>query len=91
MLECSFPEVKKNYDNISIPDESKILNLLDELSQHEIINLIHSSEEQKLLTISQINRLDSSYPGGLREYISRANKLLLDSKNSVDQFLDYQP
>lgn len=39
----------------------------------------------------QLMKLDSAYPGGLRNYIIKAKQLLLDSKNSVNPLEGWEP
>ena len=73
-------------------DSDTLLSLLKELNQDHIISKYsESSAEEQGAFLSQINHIETTYPGGLREYISRAKVLLENSKNNVNPYNDYTP
>lgn len=61
-----------------------------EYNQSHLIAGITDSNDLKHL-ISQVEMLDTAYPGGLLNYIQRARKLLVDSLNGVNPFSGYIP
>ena len=70
-------------------DSESILNLLEELSQEEIISRYRqASPEEQNDFIAQINRLNKACRGGIKGYLQRAKSLLEDSKNKVNNFND---
>ena len=49
------------------------------------------SNEEQLKLAEQVLHLDKVTPGGLKDYIMRARKFLIDSKNNVNPFENYKP
>lgn len=50
-----------------------------------------ASTEDRAKFIRQVALLDAQYSGGLRQYVARARKLLLQSKIGANPFKDYTP
>jgi len=76
----------------SLKNEKSSLELLKELDQTHIIELYNKSstfEKQEL--INQIELLETSYPGGIREYCKRAKMFLEASKNNENPYKMYKP
>ena len=73
-------------------DEATMLSLLKELDQQEILTRYEKctpEEKQKFLT--HFNYIESTCPGGVKDYIKRAKVLLENSKNNVNPFGDFTP
>ncbi len=69
-----------------------VIKLLQDLNQNHIIErLERASDEEKQNLVTQVNNLEKAYPGGLRQYVARASKLLIDSKNNVNPYADFKP
>ena len=64
-----------------------VIDLLEEVDQNEIINKLKlSSREEQESFIFQINELDKSCRGGLKEYLKRARILLANSEQKNNSF-----
>lgn len=75
-------------------NEKKVLSLLEELDQGQVIQEYKSekrTEEERKDFIKQINNLEKIYPGGLKEYVKRARILLNNSKNNINPYAKYKP
>ena len=74
------------------PTAPSALQILTECGQTALIEEFknRSVEDQQRLA-DQLADLNKTYPGGLKEYVSRAKQLLIDSKNGLNPFLDYTP
>lgn len=73
-------------------DAAAVLKLLEELKQDEVIKRYKSSSEKEQKDfVTQFNFLEKTCPGGIKDYVTRAKKLLEDSKNNVNPFNDYTP
>lgn len=71
--------------------EDSIVDFLNDLNQKHIADAFNTkTSNEKLRFIEQVKMLQSSYPGGIKEYISRASKLLIDSKNNVNPYMNYK-
>ena len=73
---------------------------MESLSDQEIVDLMNTPEyDQKHLfvgtdhknIIQQLRYFDKNYPGGIKNYISRARKLLIDSANSTNPLEGWTP
>ena len=75
-------------------DQQAVLKLLTELDQTLIISEFNKesrTEEERQRFIGQVNKLETVYPGGLREYVNRGKVLLNNSKNNVNPYANYKP
>ena len=73
-------------------DESTMLSLLKELDQQEILTRYEkSTQEEKKQFLTHFNYIESTCPGGVKDYIKRAKVLLENSKNNVNPFGDFTP
>jgi UDP-sugar pyrophosphorylase len=71
---------------------TNIESYLKELNQKHILEeYFKHSESEKMDFIDQINKLEKTYPGGIREYIKRAKVLLTNSKNNVNPYAKFVP
>ncbi len=76
--------MKSNYNDL--------LNYLNEINQPHIIEEFNKHcDLEKIEFIKQIDHLEKIYPGGIREYISRAKILLENSKNNVNPYSSFSP
>ncbi len=76
----------------SLKNEQKTLDLLKELDQGHIIEQYQkASNEDKQGLLAQIEVLDASYPGGIKEYCTRAKIFLEKSKNNENPYKLYKP
>lgn len=77
---------------MEINKETEILNLLKDLNQNHILEVYqkHTTEEKQAF-INQIEGLEKSYPGGIREYCNRAKIFLTKSKNNENPYEKYVP
>lgn len=48
-------------------------------------------DHKKSAFFEQVSRLNSSYPGGLESYIKNAKRLLKESRDGINPFLDFTP
>ena len=73
--------------------EEKNIQLLKETNQIKLLEKINSVKDENLLgkLNNQINQLEKTYPGGIKEYVNRAKVLLENSKNNVNPYSDYKP
>ena len=74
------------------PAAPSALQILTECGQTALIDQFNArpAEDQQRMA-AQLGELNKTYPGGLKEYVSRAKQLLIDSKNGVNPFLDFTP
>lgn len=73
-------------------NELAVLELLKELDQTHILEQFNKrSDSERSSFISQINNLETIYPGGLREYVNRGKVLLYQSKNNINPYSDFTP
>ena len=73
-------------------DEPTMLSLLKELDQQEILTRYEkSTQEEKKQFLTHFNYIESTCPGGVKDYIKRAKVLLENSKNNVNPFGDFTP
>lgn len=71
---------------------NRAIEILKLNNQSHILDKLNTaSESEKEVLSNQILSLENSYPGGIKEYINRAKKLLEDSKNNVNPYLSYKP
>lgn len=79
-------------ENSSKLNELAVLELLKELDQSHILEQFNKrSDSERSSFISQINNLETIYPGGLREYVNRGKNLLYQSKNNINPYADFTP
>jgi len=91
---------KENLDLLSSEGKSALLNLIefdqssDNPCQHDVYGSwpdVGTKDNLKINLANQIAELDSSYPGGLKSYITKARKLLQESKLGTNPFEEYAP
>ncbi len=76
----------------STSNQAKALALLKECEQHDIlVEYEKRTEAEKEAFAQQLIHLDKVTPGGLKDYIMRARRFLIDSKNNVNSFDNYKP
>jgi len=76
----------------SLKNEQKTLELLKVLDQGHILEQYNQSNDvDKQGLIDQIEVLETSYPGGIKEYCKRAKVLLEASKNNENPYKAYIP
>ncbi|KAI3941399.1 hypothetical protein MKW92_022209 [Papaver armeniacum] len=90
----SCPNLQKNLSILS-PDQIKLGKMLVEMGQ---THLFHhwtppgsDDDQEKISFFDQVNKLDTSYPGGLASYIQNARRLLADSKEGKNPFDGFTP
>lgn len=67
------------------------LNLLKELNQTHILQAYeHASEEERTKFDAQVERIEKSYPGGLKTYYHNALVLLKESAEGVNPYANYE-
>ena len=70
----------------------KALALLTECEQHDILTEYGKrSQAEKEAFAEQVIHLEKVTPGGLKDYIFRARRFLLESKNNANPFDNYKP
>jgi hypothetical protein len=70
----------------------KALALLTECEQHDILTEYGKrSQAEKEAFAEQVIHLDKVTPGGLKDYIFRARRFLVESKNNANPFDNYKP
>ena len=70
----------------------KALALLKECEQHDILAEFEKrTQAEKEAFAAQLMHLDKVTPGGLKDYIMRARRFLVESKNNVNPFDNYKP
>lgn len=74
-------------------DNAKIFDLMCDLGQEKLFENWDPSDisERHLDLLKQISDCDQQYPGGLRQYIENAQKLLLSSKNGENPYEGFVP
>jgi UDP-sugar pyrophosphorylase len=73
-------------------NKDTIMEYLKEIKQDHIVEEYSKrTDEEKNELINQVNNLENIYPGGLREYIKRAQVLLHNSKNNINPFSKFTP
>ena len=80
--------------NILSPKEKELANILIEAGQGHLFqdwDPIGVNDEQKHEFFQQIQQLNSSYIGGLSNYIERAKVLLAKSKSGDNPFDGWKP
>ncbi|XAR62855.1 UTP--glucose-1-phosphate uridylyltransferase [Bertholletia excelsa] len=90
---CSAPNLQKNLSILS-PDQIELAKTLLESKQSHLFE--HWSEPgvddgEKKSFFNQVDRLNSSYPGGLASYIKTARELLADSKAGKNPYDGFTP
>ena len=69
-----------------------MLSLLKEFDQQEILTRYEKcTQEEKKQFLTHFNYIESTCPGGVKDYIKRAKVLLENSKNNVNPFGDFTP
>lgn len=70
----------------------KALDILKECEQHDILEEFakRTPAEQEAFA-EQVIHLEKVTPGGLKDYVMRARRFLIDSKNNVNPFDNYKP
>ena len=70
----------------------KALALLTECEQHDILTEYGKrSQAEKEAFAEQVIHLEKVTPGGLKDYIFRARRFLVESKNNANPFDNYKP
>ncbi|CAI9115534.1 OLC1v1016456C6 [Oldenlandia corymbosa var. corymbosa] len=87
-------DVLRNNLSILSPDQVELANMLIEMEQSHLFE--HWPEpgiddDEKRAFFDQIQKLNSSYPGGLAAYIKTARELLADSKSGKNPFEGFTP
>ena len=59
--------------------------------EHVIATAKEFEEEKRKALYDQVVALNGQYPGGLKEYVARAKKLLQDSANNANPFEGFTP
>ena len=68
-----------------------VIHLLEEVGQNEIVaKLKKVSKDEKKEFVKQVNELDKTCRGGIKEYIKKAKVLLENSANKMNSFHDYK-
>ena len=68
-----------------------IINLLEEVGQDEIVEKLKNvSKDEQREFVNQVNELDKSCRGGIKDYINRAKVLLTNSANKMNSFHEYK-
>jgi len=74
------------------PTTSKALALLKECEQHAILEeYVKRNPAEQTAFAEQVLHLDKVTPGGLKDYVFRARRFLVESKNNVNPFDNYRP
>ena len=72
-------------------DLKRVIELLEEVNQEEIVaKLKNASEQEQREFVRQVNELDKACRGGIKSYITRAKVLLEKSKNKQNSFHEYK-
>ncbi len=72
--------------------QKQALDLLKEAGQKHIIEQFPKRKpEERAKMVQQVIDLNKSYPGGIKEYIKRAQTLLKDAKEGANPYDDYTP
>ncbi|KAI3967380.1 hypothetical protein MKX01_040706 [Papaver californicum] len=93
-LSSSCPNLQNNLSILS-PHQIKLGKMLVEIGQTHLFH--HWSQpgsdddQEKISFFDQVNKLDTSYPGGLASYIQNARRLLADSKEGKNPFDGFTP
>ena len=67
-------------------------NILTDCEQKVILEKFDAlPQEGKVKAAAQIQALAKSTPGGLKDYVMRGRKFLIDSKNNVNPFEHFKP
>ena len=71
----------------------KALEILEACGQNALVATIKEREnvQDRIDIANQILRLNEVTPTGMKLYVERARRLLLESKNGVNAFADYKP
>ncbi|XP_027093022.1 UDP-sugar pyrophosphorylase [Coffea arabica] len=89
-----FPEnLRKNLSVLS-PQQVELAKMLIEMEQSHLFKQWPEpgvEDDEKCAFFDQIERLNSSYPGGLASYIRTARELLADSKAGKNPFDGFTP
>lgn len=65
--------------------------MLEELGQAHLFSKWSGSAADEARFFKQVAQLDSSYPGGLRAYVSNGRQLLADSKSGINPLEGWSP
>ena len=72
-------------------DLKRVIEILEEVDQKEIVSKLKNvSKEEQNEFVNQINELDKSCRGGIKDYIKRAKVLLENSMNKQNSFHKYK-
>ena len=71
--------------NSSAPAEKEVLEQLDTIGQNHLVAgwTLDTPAADKQRFLTQVTQLNGSYPGGLKQYVENARKLLAESKAGV--------
>eukprot|EP00252_Welwitschia_mirabilis_P014024 TRINITY_DN31047_c0_g1_i1.p1 TRINITY_DN31047_c0_g1~~TRINITY_DN31047_c0_g1_i1.p1 ORF type:complete len:631 (+),score=128.57 TRINITY_DN31047_c0_g1_i1:247-2139(+) len=91
--ECFPPSLQKNLSLLSHDQVQLARMLIEEGQEHLFAHWpeLGIDDEKKRDFFEQVEKLDASYPGGLRSYIHNARKLLADSKAGKNPFDGFTP
>lgn len=84
------------YNNLSLlsPKQVELAKMLIEMGQNHLFEHwpeLGVDDDEKRAFFDQVERLDSSYPGGLASYIRSARELLADSKAGKNPYDGFTP
>lgn len=87
------PSLAKNLGLLSAKQIELARMLIEEAQQHLFAHWPEPGidDEKKKSFFDQVEKLDTSYPGGLRSYIHNARQLLADSKAGKNPFSGFTP
>ena len=68
-----------------------VMDLLKEVGQFKIVQKLNEvSKEEQEAFVNQINELDKTCRGGIKDYINRAKVLLANKEQKKNSFHDYK-
>lgn len=73
--------------------EKAVLDFLTSINQPQAAQALKETADPKerAAFVAQVERLNQTYPGGIKEYCERARRLLKDSKEDVNPYLCFTP
>ena len=76
-----------------LEQEASIVKMLGDIGQEHLVSGwgAGAAAEDKRRFLEQVTRLNGSYPGGLKNYVESARKLLADSKAGVNPLEGWHP
>ena len=79
--------------NSSAPAEKEVLEQLDTIGQNHLVAgwTLDTPAADKQRFLTQVTQLNGSYPGGLKQYVENARKLLAESKAGVNPLEGWSP